>query len=195
MADEKKRGGWKLSDKTRKRISKSLLGNTHRLGTKHSAETRQKMSLSSLGIEKSPQHKANISKAKTGVKTGVVPRSAFKKGVYTEAMRKGSLAGAKALAERKITSIEKKVYDELKKRGILFKRQTLINNKFLVDAYVPNLNLVIEADGDYWHSLERVIKKDRAENAYLARCGYNMVRLSETEINNGKFRNKLEEVL
>jgi len=34
-------------------------------------------------------------------------------------------------------------------------------------------------------------KKDKAENAYLKKCGYNLLRLSETEINNGDFINKL----
>jgi len=89
------------------------------------------------------------------------------------------------------TSIEKKVYNELKTRGLLFETQKLINGKFIVDAYIPSLNLIIEADGDYWHSLDRVVKKDKAENAYLTKCGYNLLRLSEHEINNGSFKERL----
>ena len=89
------------------------------------------------------------------------------------------------------TSIEKKLYDELKRRGILFETQKLINGKFLVDAYIPSLNLIIEADGNYWHSLDRVVKKDKAENAYLKKCGYNLIRMSETEINNNSFKGRL----
>ena len=89
------------------------------------------------------------------------------------------------------TSIEKKVYEELKVRGLLFEKQKLINGRFLVDAFIPSFNLVIEADGGYWHSLPRVIKKDKAENAYLTKCGYNLLRLTETEINNGQFKIKI----
>ena len=89
------------------------------------------------------------------------------------------------------TSIEKKLYNELKNRGLLFETQKLINGKFLVDAYIPSLNLIIEADGDYWHSLDRVIKKDKAENAYLKKCGFNLLRLSETEINNTSFGERI----
>lgn len=89
------------------------------------------------------------------------------------------------------TSIEKKLYDELKRRGLLFETQKLINGRFLVDAYIPSLNLVIEDDGDYWHSLDRVVKKDRAENAYLIKCGYKLLRLPEHEINDGSFINKI----
>ena len=89
------------------------------------------------------------------------------------------------------TSIESKVYDELKARGFLFESQKVINGRFIVDAHIPSLNLVIEADGDYWHSLPKTAKKDKAENAYLKKCGYNLLRLTETEINNGDFINKL----
>jgi len=90
------------------------------------------------------------------------------------------------------TSIEIKLYTELENRGLLFETQKLINGNFLVDAYIPSLNLVIEADGDYWHSLNRVIKKDKAENAYLTKCGYKIIRFSESEINNTPFGERIE---
>ena len=51
----------------------------------------------------------------------------------------------------------------------------------------PCLNLMIEADGKYWHNLEKVKKKDKAENAYLTKCGYKILRLSEKEIMKGEF--------
>lgn len=89
------------------------------------------------------------------------------------------------------TSIEKKLYMELARRGLLFETQKIINGKFIVDAYIPSLNLIIEADGNYWHSLDRVVKKDRAENAYLTKCGYNLLRFSEAEINSGDFKERL----
>lgn len=89
------------------------------------------------------------------------------------------------------TSIEQKVYGELQKRGLLFETQKLINRRFLVDAYIPSLNLIIEADGNYWHSLDRVKKKDRAENAYLTKCGYRVLRLSEEQITSGKFMERM----
>lgn len=95
-----------------------------------------------------------------------------------------AIMGRKALGEMKgPTSIEKKVYDELKQRGILFETQKLINGKFLVDAYIPSLNLIIECDGEYWHSFEASKKKDKAENAYLKACGYQLVRWNGKDIN------------
>ena len=89
------------------------------------------------------------------------------------------------------TSIEKKVYQELERRGVLFERQKLINGRFLVDVYIPSLNLIIECDGDYWHSLERVKKKDHSENAYLTTCGYKLLRLSEKEIKDNSFKERM----
>lgn len=89
------------------------------------------------------------------------------------------------------TSIEKAVYEYLVLKGVIFEKQKLINDKFLVDAYIPSLNLVIEADGKYWHNLDRVVKKDKAENAYLKKCGFNLLRLSEEEIKTGKFKERM----
>lgn len=92
------------------------------------------------------------------------------------------------------TSIEKKVYKELKIKGFLFETQKLINGKFLVDAYIPILNLVIEADGNYWHSLDRIVEKDKTENAYLKKCGFGLLRLTETEINNDSFKERINKI-
>lgn len=36
-----------------------------------------------------------------------------------------------------------------------------------------------------------VIKKDKAENAYLTKCGFNLLRLSEAEINNTNFGERI----
>jgi len=83
---------------------------------------------------------------------------------------------------REPTSIEKKVYEELKKGGFLFETQKVIGGKFIVDAYIPALNLIIEVDGSYWHSLDKVKNKDKAENAYLAKCGYKVLRIPEDRV-------------
>lgn len=108
--------------------------------------------------------------------------------------RKMGLKGVISQSKGKITSIEKIVYDFLEEKNIIFEKQKLINNRFLVDTYIPKHNLIIECDGDYWHNLEHIKTKDRKENAYLRKCGFNLLRLSEKEINNQLFIKKIQEV-
>lgn len=118
--------------------------------------------------------------------------------VITSKMRKiFSDAGKKGVkkmltTKRKYTSIEELLYKFLENKRIFFEKQKVINDRFIVDAYVPSKNLIIEADGDYWHSLPKTMKKDKAENAYLKKCGYKLIRLSEREINKNSFTERLE---
>jgi very-short-patch-repair endonuclease/endogenous inhibitor of DNA gyrase (YacG/DUF329 family) len=93
------------------------------------------------------------------------------------------------------TSIEIKVYNTLKELGILFEKQYVVNDKFIVDAYIPSMKIVIECDGDYWHSLDKQIKRDRVKDDYLTKCGYKMLRLSEYAIHNGEYLTQLQGVL
>jgi|GEM_PF-2735797 len=156
----------------------------------HSPESIEKMRLKHKGKVLSAEHRINLSKAHIGqisTRRGITPNKE-----ECERLKKIGLKGLIKQQSGAPTSIEVKLYDELTHRGLFFEKQKLINGKFIVDAYVPNFNLVIEADGDYWHSLERVKKRDKAKNAYLGACGYGLLRLSETEINNGAFRNRLE---
>lgn len=159
-----------------------------RLGVKHSkkhtltSETKFRMRMAKLGKKKSAETRMKMSLAKKGC----VPWIKGKK--HSEEAKKlmlqGSLKGAKTLYERRPTSIEIKVYEALKAKGFLFETQKIINGKFVVDAYIPSLNLIIEVDGDYWHGLDRIKKKDKAENAYLRKCGYGLLRLGEKDIPN-----------
>jgi very-short-patch-repair endonuclease len=164
-------------------------------GKHHNEETREKISLSKklqgLTKEKSSNWKGGKPKCK---KCGCQLSNYGYKYCHkhdTRDYRKIGLKGARELYKRKPTSIEFKVYEKLKDMGIIFETQKIINKKFVVDAYIPSLNLIIEADGKYWHSLERIQKKDKAENAYLKKCGFNVLRLSEEEIKGGYFMERL----
>ena len=170
------------------------------VGFKHTAETKEKMGTAHFG-EKAYQWKGGKPKCIDCGKLLKHYRSkhcsdCYHKGITHE---EGIRRWAKGFETRKSftgpTSIERKLYQELKDRGLLFETQKLINGHFLVDAYVPSLNLVIEADGDYWHSLDKSVKQDKAKNAYLTKCGFGLLRISETNINNGSFKNILSEVI
>lgn len=170
--------GKKHTEKTKEKMRMSKkdnpLNSRYWLGKKIPEEIRERMRIGSIGKGKGEKH------WNWGGK------------FFGDAVKLGMKGLIKQQNMKEPTSIEKKLYEELKNRGLLFEIQKLINGKFLVDAYIPSLNLVIEADGDYWHSLDRVVKKDRAENSYLIKCGYKLLRLSEHEINDGSFIKKME---
>jgi very-short-patch-repair endonuclease len=80
-----------------------------------------------------------------------------------------------------VSSIELMVKDVLDQLGESYHHQYGIG-KFLVDFYLPERNLVIEADGEYWHSLERGKERDRRKNQYLKESQINLIRLKESDI-------------
>ena len=193
------------TDYHRKRISKAMTGmSLHKLSEGH----KQKISMANKGKHRSINtqfKKGNIGENSLNWKGGkpkCLDCGNQLKNTYAKHCKKCSSTyrdfkeiGLKGLLKqqnmKEPTSIEKTIYDYLLLKGILFEKQRLINGKFIVDAYIPSLNLVIEADGKYWHTLDRVIKKDKAENAYLTKCGFDLLRLSEDEIRSGKFKERM----
>lgn len=85
------------------------------------------------------------------------------------------------------TSIELKIKKQLEEANISFKHPFNLGNKFQCDFYIPSLNLIVEADGDYWHNREDIKKRDKAKNYYITKCGYNILRIWEKEIKQEKF--------
>lgn len=80
-----------------------------------------------------------------------------------------------------VSSIEIMVKDVLEQLGENYHHQYGIG-KFLVDFYLPERNLVIEADGEYWHSLERGKARDARKNQYMQEKHINIARLKESDI-------------
>lgn len=83
----------------------------------------------------------------------------------------------------KRSSIELVIEEELEKLGMIYEIQKRIG-RYLVDFYLPHLSLVIECDGDYWHSRPGVAEKDKRKDKWLRKNGYSIIRLTETEIRN-----------
>jgi len=201
------RKGGKHTEETKQRMKEACKGKISPMqGKKHTEETKRKISLSHIGKPAWNKKEPIVMICANCDKEFEVPvRRQFKakycsrncKGSNTSPEEKKRLKEIGIMGTYKVThmneptSIEKKIYEELKARGILFEKQKLINGKFVVDAYIPSLNLVIEADGEYWHSSDKAQKKDKAENAYLTKCGFNLLRLSGTEIKNGEFMSRL----
>lgn len=81
------------------------------------------------------------------------------------------------------TSIEIIVEEILLNLNVDFVIQQPING-FITDFFIPSLGAVIEADGDYWHSIPKVIERDKRKNIAILSEGYKLLRLTETEIHN-----------
>jgi very-short-patch-repair endonuclease len=56
-----------------------------------------------------------------------------------------------------------------------------------VDFYIPELNICLYCDGDYWHGPKRpdIQERDAKINRILEGMGYSIVRMTETEILDG----------
>lgn len=53
---------------------------------------------------------------------------------------------------------------------------------YITDFYLPQYKLILECDGDYWHSLPNVVEKDKKKDHWLYAHNYKLLRLSEKDI-------------
>lgn len=90
-----------------------------------------------------------------------------------------------AASQTSPTSIEIAVQEILDILNIEYEAQKPIG-KYIADFYIPAQNLIIECDGDYWHSLPDVKKRDKQKDKYLRKQGYTVKRLPEKVIKNDK---------
>lgn len=82
------------------------------------------------------------------------------------------------------SSIEIALEKELINRGVDFVAQyPIIIAKTVVDFFIKP-DIVIYADGDYWHRREGMAEKDSKQNYMLVTNGYKVYRFWEHEINN-----------
>lgn len=88
------------------------------------------------------------------------------------------------------TSIELKVESQLKEIGLRYVKQKKVHTKkrnFYVDFYIPSLKLVIECNGDYWHSLPNRIQRDKELKRFVEKTGHKIVFIWEHEIKDSWF--------
>ena len=78
------------------------------------------------------------------------------------------------------TDIEEIVFNILKKNNFNFVFQFPIRCKYgyIADFYLPDYNLIIEADGEAWHNN----KRDNAKTGVLKSMGYNILRFKGKKI-------------
>jgi very-short-patch-repair endonuclease len=98
------------------------------------------------------------------------------------------------LALRGPTGCERNLYallDDVVGEG-RWSRQLEVFDKWVVDAALPNLRLVIQADGDYWHGYDpkthghynvaKSLLNDRRQAMYMKKAGWLLLRLWEHDL-------------
>jgi very-short-patch-repair endonuclease len=170
----------KMSKEARLKISKS---NTGKIMSK---EARLKISKGNTGKIRTTKVKERIRKTlKNKYKNKIHPNKGFKH--TKEAIEKIKAARLRQVFPLKDSSIEVKLQNYLKELNIKFESHKLIKNikhPYNCDIFIPNINLVIECDGNYWHNYPFGNKIDIIRTEELQDKGYNVLRLWEHEINN-----------
>ncbi len=64
---------------------------------------------------------------------------------------------------RKDTSLEIAFEKELKSLGATYEKQKNLWNICIADFFLPNKNLAVFVDGDYWHNLPKTKAKDERQ--------------------------------
>jgi very-short-patch-repair endonuclease len=80
------------------------------------------------------------------------------------------------------TSIEVILKEAFDIAGLEYEIQYSGVAPWIIDFAFPGYKLAVEADGDYWHSLDNVIEKDKRKDSDLNSKGWTIIHLSESDI-------------
>src|SRR5690625_7843035 len=73
--------------------------------------------------------------------------------------------------------------EALKRSFITFEQEKPFLKRYFIDFYLPEYNIAVECDGDYWHSLPNVVEKDKRRDTEFKKHGVEVLRFIESEIN------------
>jgi very-short-patch-repair endonuclease len=162
----------------RKKISESLKGRKITWNTTHHCVSHRK------GISMEKEYgikKANEIKNKISLKTKI----ALKNPEIHKKIVESASKGLRTLALKQRTYIEEKMKKILDNLHIFYEEQKIIKMKTnnggnwrMVDFYLPKSNLVIECDGEHWHTKEG----NDIKNKELNEKGFDVIRYSGTKI-------------
>lgn len=85
----------------------------------------------------------------------------------------------------RVSSLETKFAQELANRKINFAQQHAIvtdNGSWLYDFYIPSSNMLIEIDGEYWHTTNKQLNRDKIKTQIAKDHKYRFLRLSENNL-------------
>lgn len=118
-------------------------------------------------------------------------RSRIGEDAYLSKMVQKSILGYKAVCGIEGSSLERKIKDKLKNEGISYVEQYPLGG-YSYDFYIPQYNLLIEADGVFFHPLkkseckyewqEKNMERANRKNILAKDMGYNLIRIREDEV-------------
>lgn len=88
------------------------------------------------------------------------------------------------LEKRGQNKLEIKGSEILKDLGVKFSEQVPMFDKFVVDVLLDEKPIVIQWDGEYWHNQKKNKQRDISQDAYLKKCGYQVLRYTDKQIKN-----------
>ena len=99
-----------------------------------------------------------------------------------KAKRNAQIGCLASFHKKGMTNIEKKMNDVFLNANLNFEIQFSVGNKFLCDFAFPKQKLIVECDGEYWHSKPHRKRLDYSKDKYLEKCGYKVIRLKGNDI-------------
>jgi len=75
------------------------------------------------------------------------------------------------------TNIERKMAFILSKTKVKFVEQFVVPNVCIADFYLPEQNMVIFCDGEYWHNYPKGKPRDKTQVKELKELGFSVVRI------------------
>ncbi len=132
--------------------------------------------------------KGEHTSSKTEFRIGCVPWNKGKKGCFSKetvaVMREKAI---QRITEGQIlyknTSIEIALQKELDKTNLKYETHVPLCKVAVVDIFLREYNVIVQADGDYWHNLHKVKERDINQDKILKKDGYKVFRFWEHEIN------------
>lgn len=182
--------GKKLSDDTKTKLSISHKGIIFTEKHKNRISRSRKEKFIMQGFLNSKSARDKMSKSLKG-HIGCVPwnlgKPAWNKGIIMKDSMKAKMREhrAKQIFPVKDTTIEVKIQNFLRELNIeFFTHQYMkeIEHAYQCDIFIPSKNLVIECDGNYWHSYPTGTEKDKIRTSELIEKGFKVLRLWESEI-------------
>jgi len=169
-----------LSEKIENRIGKPMLGKHH------SEETKKKMSEAGKVKHFSENHRKKLSEIMIGRIGKNHPAFGTRRSEKTK-MKMSEIQ--KEHRKKQIfplidTKIEVKLQNFLKLLGLeFFTHQYMhIEHGYQCDILIPSMNMILEADGDYWHKYPIGKDIDKIRTKELIEKGFKVFRLWESEI-------------